>query len=104
MAASRLDQLSARRRALTARSGALRAQVIGDCARVGDSMQVPQLAAAGLRWLTRRPLVAGSVVVGVLVIGPRRVLRFATGAVGAWTLATRARDLGVALWRLLRYR
>ena len=102
MRRSRLEQLAARRHALTARSHALRSRLVEDGVSLRESVRTPQLAGSALRWLVRHPVALVAGVAGVIALGPRRLLRVAAGAIGAWTFATRARSAAALVLRLLR--
>jgi hypothetical protein len=102
MRRSRLEHLAARRHALTAQSHALRSRLVEDGVSLRESVRTPQLAGAALRWVVRHPLALVAAVAGVIVVGPRRVLHMAAGAVGAWTFATRARSVAALVLRFLR--
>jgi len=100
MPRSRLQELGARRQALTARSDTLRARLLGHAAQAHRSLGAAELAASAARSIGRHPaaLVAGAIA--LTLVGPRRTLRILVGAVSAWSLLRRARTLAALFRRL----
>jgi hypothetical protein len=97
---SRQQQLGARRRALTARSEALRARLVADAGQAHRSLGMARLAGSALQALTRHPAVLAAGAVALSLAGPRRTLRIAVAAVSAWSLFKRARFLAELFRRL----
>ena len=101
---SRLQQLSARRRALVAESDALRARMLWSSARMRDSLGVAALGASAARALARHPPLMLAGAAALLVVGPRRVLRVGLAAVSIWSLLGQVGRLAVAFSRAARRR
>jgi hypothetical protein len=85
--------LSARRHALVAQSEALRARLLESAAQTGRSLRVAALAASAAQALRRHPAVLVGGAVALVVVGPRRLVRIAGIALGAWTVLMRARTV-----------
>jgi hypothetical protein len=88
---SRTRLLAARRRALVARSEALRARLLLSVLDVRQSAGVAQLGGEAARALVRHPAALAAAGIAVATIGPRRLLRLAAAGVGLWSLWGRVR-------------
>jgi hypothetical protein len=99
---TRLHILTARRRALVARSEALRSELVASTVRLHRSLGLGQMGAAALRSLRRHPALVVGVAVALLVAGPARLLRVAALGLGAWSLFDRLRSIAAAMRGMTR--
>jgi hypothetical protein len=100
---TRLQISTARRRALTAESQALRARLVSSAESVRGSLKVGQLGMSALRSARRHPALVVGVAVALLVAGPRRVMRAASLGLGAWSTIKRVGSL-ISLLSAMRRR
>ena len=102
--ASRLAQLTARRRALVAESHALRAQ-LGDSARaLRDALGFPQIGHAMLSNIRRHPGLAVGAAVALVALRPPRLWKLAALGGGALAFALRAAPVLSAAVRFAKAR
>jgi hypothetical protein len=101
---TRLQVLTARRRALVARSEALRGDLLTSAGRLQRSLGLGQLGASALGALRRHPALAVGIGVAVWAAGPRRLMRAAALGLGLWSLYGRARRIAAVVAGLTRPR
>lgn len=80
----RLLELAVRRGALQERIASQRETLAANAYPVADALGLADKAAAGVTWLRQRPGVVGGVVAGLVVLGPRRALRWGRRALFLW--------------------
>jgi len=100
---TRLQISTARRRALTAQSDALRAKLVSSTEGVRNSLSIGQLGMSALRSVRRHPALVVGMAVGLIVAGPWRMMRVATLGLGAWSTLKRVGSL-IALLGAMRRR
>jgi hypothetical protein len=90
---TRLQLSTARRRALTAQSEALRARLVSSTQGVVSSLRLGQLGVSAWRSVRRHPALLVGVAVALMVAGPQRALRLASLGLGAWSTVKRVGSL-----------
>jgi hypothetical protein len=101
---TRLQISTARRRALTAQSEALRARLVSSTKEVRSSLRIGRLGMSALRSVRRHPALVAGAAVALIVAGPRRVMRMATLGLGTWSTVKRFGSLIALLGGMRRRR